>query len=884
MTNEHQSVPTASLPEGDIAAAPSASLTALWSRFVPLLRVGLPAAIIWVVWRELATIDIHAVRGVLGHTQPALFAAGIAAAFSAVGIMGLFDLLAFSVPASTGLSRRQRWLMGCAYFGWNNFISLGPLGGPALRFLAYRRLGLDTPSIGRGLLGIGAGSACGLSGWLVAAWMPLGSSGWSFMLRVPIAVLAALQIAILLRFMAKKFLLRSRHIAAAADLPFFRLAMVGFAESGLYLASFLLISASVGMDVSTSGVARTLFTGQFFGIASMIPGGLGSADAVWIKGMIVLGETHDTAAATVLAFRAGFYIPPWVASLLVLYFWASTRSQRLVRWQRRLVAGAVMLNGVLLLLSAATPAIRDRLDSVARVVPLGAIEASHLTSAAAAVVMILVTRGLLRGYRAAYLVTSATLAASVLAHPLKGGDFEEAVSSLILLILLLGARGAFSRCGRIPVGWETTLAAGVGSLAFFVIAGLASFGNVPYTDTLWTDFAERAEASRFLRAMLVIGLVLLAALIREATRPARSRMTISDQELAKAEAFVRAHSDSADPLLLGGRDKGVWFHEPSGGGQLGGLVVCQRFGSRLFVLKDPVVAPAADPDALLGGLIQHAETLDLDLVFAMVSGLWMNRLHDFGFHFLKLGEEAIVDLNGFTLAGGKNASFRRLIRDTERAGVLFEIVEPPLERGLVEQLGEISDAWLAAKGARELQFSACAFSPEYIQRNPIAVAKRGDGHVVGFVNILRTRKGGPVTIDLMRSAPGAPSNVMDYIIINTMRAMAESGYGSFSLGGAPLSDVGVHRRSRMAERALRVFSLRAERIYNYQGLRLYKGKFHPRWEPRFLAFQQPWDWTGSLVAYARLVEARSPSDRARIAAARTRACPLGGGPSETQQV
>jgi len=48
----------------------------------------------------------------------------------------------------------------------------------------------------------------------------------------------------------------------------------------------------------------------------------------------------------------------------------------------------------------------------------------------------------------------------------------------------------------------------------------------------------------------------------------------------------------------------------------------------------------------------------------------------------------------------------------------------------------------------------------------------------------------------------------------------------------------------------------------------YKSKFHPEWEARYLAFQQPWDWASALIANARLVEARGHEDRQRIAAAR----------------
>ncbi|MCA9306557.1 MAG: DUF2156 domain-containing protein, partial [Phycisphaerales bacterium] len=236
--------------------------------------------------------------------------------------------------------------------------------------------------------------------------------------------------------------------------------------------------------------------------------------------------------------------------------------------------------------------------------------------------------------------------------------------------------------------------------------------------------------------------------------------------------------------------------------------------------------------------------------------------------FLKVSQEAIVPLAGFSLQGGKNSGFRRTIREVEKAGIRFEVLEPPFSGEFIDQLRVVSDSWLAAKGGREMQFSACCFSPRYLQRNPVGIARDATGRVVAFVNMLITRPGGPATLDYMRYAPDVIDNLMDYVIILTIQHAAGMGATSFSLGGAALSDVGTQRHSRLAERLLNLFSRRAERVYNYQGLLRYKTKFHPEWAPRYLAFSQPWDWAASLLANARLVEARSRGDRRRIAEAR----------------
>jgi len=832
------------------------------------LQFGLPVLVIWLVWRELHALDIRRIRSTIGSADVNLAAIGVLVAFLGICVMGLYDAVAFPRGASGTLGFARRWLLGATLFGWTNFVSMGPVGGPAMRLIAYRRFGLTGAEITRGFVGHYIGSSVGLVAWLIAVWLPMGSGVWVDGARVAIAAAGSVCLAVLATHVIVPVLKRHKYGSELDHIPIAWLGVVAFFDWGLTLVSFDLLIHAVGIQIAPTQAARTVLTGQFAGLVSMIPGGLGSADAVWFKGFDLLGIHHDAAAAGIVAFRAGFYLLPWIASLLVIYTALAISSNRLRQWQRRIVAGAVAINGVLLLLSAATPAVRDRLDSIAKLVPLGAIEASHMLAALAATIMLLLVRGLLRGYRAAYVVTLTLLASSAIAHPLKGGDVEEAISSVILMGLLFGARGAFTRKGRIPIGWELLFAGGVGAFAIYLVSGFAAFERIPYKQDLWITFADRAEASRFLRAGVLIGAVVLVAAIRQATRPARLRVVPSVQDIERAEPFIRAHAVSADPLLVGGFDKGIWFYESPKDGSLMGLVIYQRRGDRLIVLKDPVLATGTKPPELIDAFLSFADEMDVDVVFSMVSSDWMGHLHEFGFHFLKVNEEAVVPLAGYSLQGGKNAGFRRTVRDMEKAGVTFDVLEPPFDDATVGALRDVSDAWLQAKGGRELQFSACYFSPFYIQRHPVGIARDSSGRIVAFVNILATRPGGPATLDLMRYMPGVADNLMDFVIVRTMQHLAELGYASFSLGGAPLSEVGIFRGSRLTERLLHLFSVRAERFYNYQGLLRYKSKFHPEWEARYLAFQQPWDWASALIANARLVEARGHEDRQRIAAAR----------------
>src|SRR5262249_26845958 len=141
---------------------------------------------------------------------------------------------------------------------------------------------------------------------------------------------------------------------------------------------------------------RSFFVGQAIGLASLIPGGFGSSDAFWIAHLPLPG---GDAAAALIAYRLVYYIVPWLAASLVLLSWATRRASRRVELARRLVAGLVAAGGALVLLSAAAPALR--LETVQQIVPLPIVEASHVAAALTGALLLILARGLAKGYRAA---------------------------------------------------------------------------------------------------------------------------------------------------------------------------------------------------------------------------------------------------------------------------------------------------------------------------------------------------------------------------------------------------------------------------------------------------------------------------------------------------
>ncbi|MCC6676162.1 MAG: bifunctional lysylphosphatidylglycerol flippase/synthetase MprF [Phycisphaerales bacterium] len=829
------------------------------------LRILLPIGVLLVVWHEVSHLNFRRTSDIVHASDWHYIVAAIGAAFISIAAMGAYDVFAFtSTPSLTPL---RRWGRASIIFAWTNFLTLGPLGGPALRLYLYRRAGMTIPEILRGIVRLYIAFFAGLTAWLAAVFTPIDGPG-----SLPARIVIALALAPVLALLAARVLHRLRP-GASGPWPAQRIAILGLLgviDWGAALATFALTARALSLPTDLDDLAKTLYLGQFVGIASMVPGGLGSADAVWLNMLTGPGVSTDTAAAQVLLFRLTFYIVPWAASLIGLYIMFTGTRVRAGLWRRRIIAGAVAINAGFLLASSATPAVHDRLLDLRSLVPLPVTEVSHAASVVAALFMLLLVRGLLRGYRAAYLITAASLAASTVAHLLKGGDYEEALVCTALLALLIGVRGAFPRRGRIPLGWELTLALALGALTFYILLGLTAFRGVHPLHELLLHFGNgvsaHTQAARFLRAAVILAIAGLVVLLRQAVYPPKGADLASDDDIARILELARARAHRTAALLIAAGDKAAWFFRA--GGREHGAAVYQRRGNTMVVLADPIAVPGAERE-LLEALHETADDEDLHLVFYQISGAWMEHLHDFGYTFFKLGEEAIVDLPGFRLEGGQAHSFRKMLRRASEQGLTFEVLSPPHPPELIAQCRAISDAWLAAKDAREMQFSVGYFSPAYLQRGPLAIVRTPDARPVAFVNILTAGPGAEASFDLMRYRDEGIDGLMDYLIIQLALWAKERGYSTLNLGMSPLHDVGDWKKAVMTERLARQLFRHGERVYNYKGLHIFKSKFHPAWEPRYLAYQRPWYWADAVLMSSSLILARSRADRRRIAAART---------------
>ncbi|WP_323615110.1 bifunctional lysylphosphatidylglycerol flippase/synthetase MprF [Pseudomonas putida] len=815
----------------------------------------------------LSELDIHALHDAMLSVPTRSLAGALLAA-----VIGFLILLGYEWSAcryaAVKLPGRTLLLGGFSAFAIGNAIGLSMLSGGSVRYRLYAREGLGAAEVARMTVFASLSLGCALPPLAALATLsnlPAAATA----LHLPTPVLATVAIGVLaLTAVLVTGLYRRR--LAEQPLPDSLLVQLGrrtLRLPGARLAALQL--AITALDIAAAATVLYLLLpqappfGTFVlvyllalaaGVLSHVPGGVGVFEAILLAAFAnQLGAAP--LAAALLLYRLIYVVLPLLLACVLLL---DNEARRLLFAQQALKAASglaapvlailVFLSGVVLLFSGATPEIDTRLEHMGFLVPHRLIDASHFGASLIGVLCLLLAQGLRRRLSAAWLLTTVLLLVGALLSLLKGFDWEEACLLTFTAALLALFRRSFYRPSRLlelpfsPV-YLAASACVVGASVWLL---LFAYQDVPYSHQLWWQFTLDADAPRGLRAAMGSAVLLLVVALTWLLRTARPVIHLpDDEEIQRANRILQVSDQPDGGLALTG-DKALLFH-PNGNA----FLMYARRGRSLVALYDPI-GPAQERAEMIWQFRDLCDLHHARPVFYQVRAENLPFYMDIGLTALKLGEEARVDLRRFDIeAKGKEMKDLRYTWNRGgRDGLSLEIHEPG-QAPMVE-LKEISDAWLGGKNVREKGFSLGRFSPEYLQHFRIALI-RYQGRPVAFANLLETHSNELASLDLMRAHPQAPKLTMEFMMIGLILHYKSHGYGRFSLGMVPLSGLQPRRGAPLAQRLGSMVFRRGEQLYNFQGLRRFKDKFQPDWEPRYMAVPAGLDPLVALADTAALI-------------------------------
>ena len=333
-----------------------------------------------------------------------------------------------------------------------------------------------------------------------------------------------------------------------------------------------------------------------------------------------------------------------------------------------------------------------------------------------------------------------------------------------------------------------------------------------------------AAARPALAAMALI----LVATRRRIKNDAQASPVPTDTDLDDASRIIAAQH-STSPMLVFLRDKSLLFNDARTA-----FLMYAVQGRSWVVLGDPV-GPPESHYGLVRAFLTRCGQFGGVPVFYEIGAARLHLYADFGLRFVKIGEAARVDLQRFTIDGPSGCRHRQALRRIERAGGSFRVLAADDVVARLPELRAVSEGWLAERSAAEKGFSLGFFDETYLARFPVAIIER-NGEILAFANLWAGAGRSELSLDLMRHRKDAPAEVMESLVVHLMQWGQQHGYRHFVLGMAPLSGVEASPVASLWNRLGSFVYEYGEAIYNFQGLRAFKAKFHPDWEPHYLAY------------------------------------------------
>lgn len=847
-------------PPADSAEAPHP----LWGRIARfqgvLAALGMLAIFALVVWAILgltAEVRYDDVVAQLQTLSPG--SVGLALLFTAVSFVALavydanaLDYIGKRLPLPVvGLTSFLAYAIG-------NTIGFGALSGGAIRFRAYSKLGLSPGEVAQVIafvtlaFGMGLLLMAGIATLIVApqiahviGWDPL------WLRALAVAALAGLAVLQLFGGRAKGL----RLFGITLHLPDTRTSSRQLLVSALDMAA----SASVlyvlmpGLHVSWPSFFAIYCVAVGVGLISHVPAGLGVFETVMIAGLRQSAGV-DSLLGALIVYRVIYHALPLTMALVLLVvtevrrFQKTTLAMELGQSMSRLapsiLSAFALIVAVMLVFSGATPISEGALDYLSARLPLPIIEAAHFLSSLLGLVLFVAARGLGQRLDGAWLVAVVASALALVLSVPKSLALAQATLLALFLVALLMNRRAFTRHASLMrqvlgLNWLAAMTVLIGSAVAIMVF---VYRDTEYSHALWWQFEVEQDVPRSLRALLGLMIVALVVAVKSLLRPVSYRPTApTAEDMARAVTIV-AGQDVADANLVRMGDKHLMF---SASGK--SFVMYGVQGRSWIALLDPVGEAQEFPE-LVWRFIETAAASGGRAVFYQISPALLPSCADAGLRAFKMGELALIDLPNFTLSGRRNAGHRAAVNRGQREGLDFALIPVEDVPAVIADLQRISDGWLAEHAAREKRFSLGAFDPAYVASQPVAVLRKA-GEIIAFATVAVTDTHAEATVDLMRFAPDAPGGTMDYLFLCLMEHLRDAGFREFNLGMAPLAGLKRHEMAPVWDHVGATLFEHGERFYNFRGLRAFKAKFHPRWEPRYLAV------TGTAGAAMALMDA-----------------------------
>jgi lysyl-tRNA synthetase class 2 len=526
---------------------------------------------------------------------------------------------------------------------------------------------------------------------------------------------------------------------------------------------------------------------------------------------------------------------------------------RLLRGVPTGIAVATVALGIVDIVSALAPERAARLHDLTKAIPLGVAQGASAVTLVAGILLVLLGQGLRRRKRRAWRGALALTVLTMASHVIKGLDVEEASVTLVLTVLLIVLSDQFYAAGdprtrrRAPVVFAAMVAASflLGYLLLIFrsesVLGAPSVGarlQEVATGLVGVSgpirFRNDGTSDLVFAVLLALGaatVLVTAYLILRSPEPV-SALSDADDVRLRALLSGQGERDSLGYFALR-RDKAAIFSAT------GKAAVSYRVVSGVMLASGD---PIGDPEAWPGAIAEFAREARRHAWVPAVIGcseqggeVWVREA---GLRALELGDEAMLEIEEFSLEGRAMRNVRQMVSRVERAGYTTVVRRVgDLSAIEVADISRQAAAWRGAEVERGFSMALGRFGkPD--DADCVCITAYHEGRLAAVLHFVPWGNDG-LSLDLMRRDRDADAGLNELMIVAAVRAAPGLGVRRLSLNFSVFRSA-LERGGRLGAgpvlRAWRGILLWASRWFQIESLYRFNAKFRPVWEPRFICY------------------------------------------------
>jgi lysylphosphatidylglycerol synthetase-like protein (DUF2156 family) len=486
------------------------------------------------------------------------------------------------------------------------------------------------------------------------------------------------------------------------------------------------------------------------------------------------------------------------------------------------------------------------------VAPFGVRVTSHVIAVAAGVALLYLAGQLSRRRHLAWVMAVVVFSTSFVVDVLREHHYLAAMYSLFMVFLLLVSRSKFKAPGDPPTLLEFLRFIPRYFLIIVVYGYAALFlerASITPSPTFWKNaetillglvgldgpyqYERNFFEWAFPSSLLLLGVGGLLAAVILVFRPIVSRSYVTPEALNEAVSIVKEFSfDSLDYFAL--RDDKLFFVSSD----QKAFIAYTYVGRQALVSGDPIGAKESIP-LVIDEFLEMCRERAWGFSFLAVRESDRNLYVDRGLHTVYLGDEAVIDVRGFSLAGKKWKSVRQSSGRVERTYTYVWMPETEASKELLQELNDISKLW---RGKAPERGFTMTLNQDVEGTNPdfrLCIALDEEGKPGGFLRVVPIygeRTG--YTLDIMRRDPNTPNGMTEFLLTRTIMKLDELGFERFSMNFAAWGrlfedDVDYSFTQRIVKLVLNLMSP----FYQIKSLKEFNQRFYPEWVPRCIAYE-----------------------------------------------